>query len=153
MLPFCAPRYCVGHDADRGRSLLQDQEKYEAEQAARRLRQQGRQGCEQHSVSIYFYLALELHAVASWGVGVLSLRRATRCCGMDWRDCASLGASKTVRLPGHCRFLYDGNRIQEDDTPASLDMEDNGTLIQDVPIASLVVLIDSSSTQTPLMSW
>lgn len=26
------------------------------------------------------------------------------------------------------RFLYDGNRINDDDTPASLDMEDNGTL-------------------------
>ena len=25
-------------------------------------------------------------------------------------------------------FLYDGERIQEDDTPASLDMEDNGSL-------------------------
>ena len=24
------------------------------------------------------------------------------------------------------RFLYDGNRINDDDTPASLDMEDNG---------------------------
>lgn len=24
------------------------------------------------------------------------------------------------------RFLYDGERIHEDDTPASLDMEDNG---------------------------
>lgn len=24
------------------------------------------------------------------------------------------------------RFLYDGSRIQDDDTPASLDMEDNG---------------------------
>jgi len=24
------------------------------------------------------------------------------------------------------RFLYDGERIQEDDTPMSLDMEDNG---------------------------
>ena len=25
-----------------------------------------------------------------------------------------------------CRFLYDGARISEEDTPASLDMEDNG---------------------------
>lgn len=25
-----------------------------------------------------------------------------------------------------CRFLYDGSRINDDDTPASLDMEDNG---------------------------
>ena len=24
------------------------------------------------------------------------------------------------------RFLYDGNRINDDDTPASLEMEDNG---------------------------
>jgi len=27
---------------------------------------------------------------------------------------------------GICRFLYDGNRINDDDSPASLDMEDNG---------------------------
>ena len=27
------------------------------------------------------------------------------------------------------RFLYDGDRINEDDTPASLDMEENGTLL------------------------
>lgn len=26
------------------------------------------------------------------------------------------------------RFLYDGNRINDDDTPASLDMEDNDTI-------------------------
>ena len=45
-------RTCAGHDADRRRGLLQDQEKHEAEQAARRLRQQGRQGCEQHPVSL-----------------------------------------------------------------------------------------------------
>ena len=25
-----------------------------------------------------------------------------------------------------CRFLYDGNRIANDDTPSSLEMEDNG---------------------------
>ena len=30
----------------------------------------------------------------------------------------------TIRAPR--RFLYDGNRISEDDTPSSLDMEDNG---------------------------
>lgn len=28
-----------------------------------------------------------------------------------------------------CRFLYDGNRINDDDTPASLDMEDNGAYV------------------------
>jgi len=27
-----------------------------------------------------------------------------------------------------CRFLYDGSRINDDDTPASLEMEDNGML-------------------------
>lgn len=26
------------------------------------------------------------------------------------------------------RFLYDGTRINDDDTPASLEMEDNGTV-------------------------
>lgn len=33
------------------------------------------------------------------------------------------------------RFLYDGNRINDEDTPASLDMEDNGAQI--CTIASL----------------
>ena len=42
----------AGHDTDRRRGLLQDQEEYEAEQTARRVRQQGRQGCEQHPVSL-----------------------------------------------------------------------------------------------------
>jgi hypothetical protein len=28
-----------------------------------------------------------------------------------------------------CRFLYDGARISDDDTPSSLDMEDNGVFI------------------------
>jgi len=27
-----------------------------------------------------------------------------------------------------CRFLYDGARIADDDTPLSLEMEDNGAL-------------------------
>ena len=31
-----------------------------------------------------------------------------------------------VRHLGICRFLYDGNRINDEDTPTSLDMEDNG---------------------------
>jgi hypothetical protein len=31
------------------------------------------------------------------------------------------------------RFLYDGQRINEDDTPASLEMEDNGMLIINQP--------------------
>jgi hypothetical protein len=30
------------------------------------------------------------------------------------------------RLMEHRRFLYDGQRISEEDTPNSLDMEDNG---------------------------
>lgn len=31
-----------------------------------------------------------------------------------------------LAFPFWNRFLYDGERIQEDDTPSSLDMEDNG---------------------------
>ena len=45
----------AGHDTDRRLGLLQDQEEYEAEQAARRVRQQGRQGCEQHPVSLSLF--------------------------------------------------------------------------------------------------
>ncbi|KAK0184367.1 ubiquitin-like protein [Armillaria novae-zelandiae] len=37
-------------------------------------------------------------------------------------------ASKVGKDVATIRFLYDGNRIQEDDTPQSLDMEDNDTI-------------------------
>ncbi|KAH9475289.1 Ubiquitin-like protein pmt3/smt3 [Psilocybe cubensis] len=37
-------------------------------------------------------------------------------------------ASKVGKDVGSIRFLYDGSRIQEDDTPATLDMEDNDTI-------------------------
>ncbi|KAF7799172.1 hypothetical protein EIP86_010403 [Pleurotus ostreatoroseus] len=35
-------------------------------------------------------------------------------------------ANKVGKDVNSIRFLYDGNRINDDDTPASLDMEDNG---------------------------
>jgi len=37
-------------------------------------------------------------------------------------------ASKVGKDVGSIRFLYDGTRINEDDTPASLDMEENDTI-------------------------
>ncbi|PPQ69402.1 hypothetical protein CVT25_004635 [Psilocybe cyanescens] len=37
-------------------------------------------------------------------------------------------ASKVGKDVGSIRFLYDGSRIQDDDTPATLDMEDNDTI-------------------------
>ncbi|KAF8174557.1 small ubiquitin-related modifier [Pholiota molesta] len=37
-------------------------------------------------------------------------------------------ASKVGKDVSSIRFLYDGARIQDDDTPASLDMEDNDTI-------------------------
>ncbi|KAJ7453705.1 small ubiquitin-related modifier [Mycena galericulata] len=37
-------------------------------------------------------------------------------------------ASKVGKDVGSIRFLYDGARINDDDTPQSLDMEDNGAL-------------------------
>ncbi|KAH9989244.1 ubiquitin-related domain-containing protein [Russula vinacea] len=37
-------------------------------------------------------------------------------------------ANKVGKDVGSIRFLYDGTRINDDDTPASLDMEDNGTV-------------------------
>ncbi|KAJ7123836.1 small ubiquitin-related modifier [Mycena crocata] len=37
-------------------------------------------------------------------------------------------ASKVGKDVGSIRFLYDGARINDDDTPASLDMEDNDTI-------------------------
>ena len=44
--------------------------------------------------------------------------------------CGSLTRAGWSLLLWHflcCRFLYDGERINEDDTPQSLEMEDNGT--------------------------
>ncbi|KAJ7242360.1 ubiquitin-related domain-containing protein [Mycena haematopus] len=37
-------------------------------------------------------------------------------------------ASKVGKDVSSIRFLYDGSRINDDDTPASLDMEDNDTI-------------------------
>ncbi|KAH0835512.1 Rad60/SUMO-like domain-containing protein [Lanmaoa asiatica] len=37
-------------------------------------------------------------------------------------------ASKVGKDVASIRFLYDGTRISEDDTPTSLDMEDNDTI-------------------------
>ncbi|THH27586.1 hypothetical protein EUX98_g6607 [Antrodiella citrinella] len=37
-------------------------------------------------------------------------------------------ATKVGKDVGSIRFLYDGERVQENDTPASLDMEDNDSI-------------------------
>jgi len=37
-------------------------------------------------------------------------------------------ANKVGKDVGSIRFLYDGTRISDDDTPNSLDMEDNDTI-------------------------
>ncbi|KAI0795869.1 ubiquitin-like protein [Abortiporus biennis] len=37
-------------------------------------------------------------------------------------------ANKVGKDVGSIRFLYDGNRVNDTDTPASLDMEDNDTI-------------------------
>jgi len=37
-------------------------------------------------------------------------------------------ANKVGKDVGTIRFLYDGNRINDDDTPLSLEMEDNDTI-------------------------
>ncbi|KAF8151811.1 small ubiquitin-related modifier [Crassisporium funariophilum] len=37
-------------------------------------------------------------------------------------------ASKVGKDVGSIRFLYDGARIQDEDTPSSLEMEDNDTI-------------------------
>jgi len=37
-------------------------------------------------------------------------------------------ANKVGKDVGSIRFLYDGNRINDDDTPSTLDMEDNDTI-------------------------
>jgi hypothetical protein len=48
-----------------------------------------------------------------------------------------------AKIKNH-RFLYDGSRINDDDTPASLEMEDNGNVVSFSPHSSIsprVVLI------------
>ncbi|KAF9039334.1 small ubiquitin-like modifier [Panaeolus papilionaceus] len=37
-------------------------------------------------------------------------------------------ANKVGKDVGSIRFLYDGTRIQDDDTPSSLEMEENDTI-------------------------
>ncbi|KAH9981680.1 small ubiquitin-related modifier [Russula compacta] len=37
-------------------------------------------------------------------------------------------ANKVGKDVGSIRFLYDGTRINDDDTPSTLDMEDNDTI-------------------------
>ncbi|KAG2358052.1 ubiquitin-like protein [Suillus spraguei] len=37
-------------------------------------------------------------------------------------------ANKVGKDVGSIRFLYDGSRINDDDTPSTLDMEDNDTI-------------------------
>ncbi|KIJ13647.1 hypothetical protein PAXINDRAFT_13604 [Paxillus involutus ATCC 200175] len=37
-------------------------------------------------------------------------------------------ATKVGKDVASIRFLYDGNRINDDDTPSTLDMEDNDTI-------------------------
>ena len=56
----------------------------------------------------------------------------------DCNVCYNLRNFLYVRLS--CRFLYDGQRINEDDTPASLDMEDNGPLNPQTKLSLFTVL-------------
>ncbi|KAF9653604.1 hypothetical protein BDM02DRAFT_3182615 [Thelephora ganbajun] len=50
-------------------------------------------------------------------------------------------ANKVGKDVGTIRFLYDGNRINDDDTPASLEMEDNGQYDPSLPpLISLLLL-------------
>ena len=46
---------------------------------------------------------------------------------------------------GFCRFLYDGNRINDDDTPATLEMEDNGWFSSSPPSLTANMLTRSPS--------
>ncbi len=46
-----------------------------------------------------------------------------------------------------CRFLYDGERITEEDTPSSLEMEDNGSFILSI-VYFVAVIIDTANIDT-----
>lgn len=51
----------------------------------------------------------------------------------------------------HDSFLYDGARINDDDTPDSLDMEDNGEFLSSPPLGNC--LTGAPALQIRLMSW
>ena len=52
------------------------------------------------------------------------------------------------------RFLYDGDRVNENDTPASLDMDDNGTYRSGSQTPQRIVLPNNYPISQMLsMSW
>ena len=97
----------VGSDVLRRGSLLQNQEEHEAIEASGGVRKQGRKRCWDYPVRPR--KPSELPFVGD----SFSVWRADR-------------AFSSPRHLGIGSFLYDGNRINDDDTPASLEMEDNG---------------------------
>ncbi|KIM44179.1 hypothetical protein M413DRAFT_376285 [Hebeloma cylindrosporum] len=67
---------------------------------------------------------INIKVVSSTGDEVFfKIKRSTRLSKLQ-----GAYASKVGKDVGSIRFLYDGARIQDDDTPASLDMEDNDTI-------------------------
>lgn len=96
----------TGGDIEWGGGLLQDQKEHEAQQTAGRIRKQSGQGRAEHPVRSIFYLCSPLDG---WSGDLVVKTRLT-----------------SFLLP-NTRFLYDGDRITDDDTPNSLAMDDNGT--------------------------
>ena len=96
-------RSLAGRQLDRGRSLFQNQAKYKVAQVAERICKQGGQGRGEYPVSLsplFFCLVLWLR-----------------------------GSKDRFADARTHRFLYDGSRINDNDTPLTLDMEDNGACL------------------------
>ncbi|KAH8114269.1 ubiquitin-like protein [Phellopilus nigrolimitatus] len=67
---------------------------------------------------------INIKVVSSGGEEVFfKIKRSTKLSKLQ-----SAYAHKIGKEVGTIRFLYDGDRINDDDTPASLDMEENDTI-------------------------
>jgi len=67
---------------------------------------------------------INIKVVSSTGEEVFfKIKRSTRLSKLQ-----GAYASKVGKDVGSIRFLYDGTRINDDDTPLSLDMDDNDTI-------------------------
>jgi hypothetical protein len=51
------------------------------------------------------------------------------------------------------RFLYEGNEIADDDTPASLNMEDDGLFLFPSQVSNSLIFVDSIDAMVERMSF
>ncbi|KAJ6525089.1 small ubiquitin-related modifier, partial [Mycena vulgaris] len=71
---------------------------------------------------------INIKVVSSTGEEVFfKIKRSTKLSKLQGAYASKVGKDCPI-LIDDSRFLYDGARINDDDTPASLDMEDNDTI-------------------------